>query len=237
MFQKASRECRHSQRDVTLLHDHKGERTFCMLADLAAGADSIARAMANRGILTDAVGNVIIEADKSCVAPVVNDNVRDTATKPYGSIVTTSRSSDDEAESEELHRKSRARPSSDKEVDDVIGRLYRIRREKEVAAKSTLGRRGCLKGRSSVEKRYRENDEDSLDDESVKDEATFTRTLVYSADVKDLVCENHHQTIEQSVRIEKIMKDAMCYLSYLPSIHTTWSKNRKWCAVLCFSLL
>jgi hypothetical protein len=199
-----------------------------MLADPATGADSIARAMANRGILTEAIGNVIIEADKPCVAPVAHDNVRDTSTKPsYGSTFTTTPSSDDEAESEELHRKSRARPSTDTEVNDVMGRIYRMRREKEVAERSRLGRRGCPKGRSSGEKRHRENDEDAHDDESVEDEATFTRTLVYCADAKDLFCDNHHETIEKSVRIEKIMKDAMCYLSYVPSIHTTWSKNEE----------
>jgi hypothetical protein len=190
-----------------------------MLADPAAGVDSIARALANRGILTEAIGNVIVDADKSC------GDVGETSTKSYASTVTTTPSIEDDAESEELHRKSRAMPSPDTEVNDVMGRIIRMRREKEVAERSRVARRGCPKGRLSGEKRNRENDEDTRDDESVEDESSLTRTLVYSADVKDLVCENHHETIEKSARIEKIMKDAICYLSYVPSINTTWSKK------------
>jgi hypothetical protein len=38
---------------------------------------------------------------------------------------------------------------------------------------------------------------DVFDDESVKDDVSLMRTLVYSADVKDLVCDNHHETIKK----------------------------------------
>jgi hypothetical protein len=36
-----------------------------------------------------------------------------------------------------------------------------------------------------------------FDDESVEDDVSLMRTLVYSMDVKDLVCDNHHETIEK----------------------------------------
>jgi hypothetical protein len=77
----------------------------------------------------------------------------------------------------------------------------------------------------SGEKRKGGIDVDLGDDESADDKASHTQTLVYSADVKDLVCDNHHETIEKSPKIEKIIKDAIRYLTYLPSIHNTWSKK------------
>jgi hypothetical protein len=83
-----------------------------------------------------------------------------------------------------------------------------------------------VKGSISGEKRKRGIDVDAGDEESTDEEATHTRTLVYSADVKDLVCDNDHETIEKSPKIEKIIKDAIRYLSYLPSTHKTWSKKQ-----------
>ena len=67
---------------------------------------------------------------------------------------------------------------------------------------------------------------DVFDDESIEDYVSLMRTLVYSADVKDLVCDNHHETIEKTPKIERIMKDAIRYLSYVPSINTSWSKKQ-----------
>jgi hypothetical protein len=59
---------------------------------------------------------------------------------------------------------------------------------------------------------------DVFDNESVEDEVNLMRTLVYSVDVKDLVCDNDHKTIEKTPKIERIMKDAIRFLSYVPSI-------------------
>ena len=102
-----------------------------------------------------------------------------------------------------------------------------MRREKEDAKKSRLATKGHLKGRSSGEKRNRGSDMDVFDDESVVDDVSLTRTLVvYSADVKDLVCDNHHEMIEKTLKIGRIMKDAICYLTYIPSINTSWSKKQ-----------
>jgi hypothetical protein len=102
-----------------------------------------------------------------------------------------------------------------------------MRHEKEEAETSRLATKGGLKGRSSGEKRNRGSDMDVFDNESVEDDVSFTKTLVYSTDVKDLVCDNHHETIEKSSKIERIMKDAIRYLTYVPSsINTSWSKKQ-----------
>jgi hypothetical protein len=101
-----------------------------------------------------------------------------------------------------------------------------LRREKEEAEMSRLATKGGLKGRSSGEKRNQGSDMDVFDDESIKDNVSFMRTLVYSTDVKDLVCDNHHEMIEKSPKIERIMKDAIHYLTYVPSINTSWSKKQ-----------
>jgi hypothetical protein len=98
--------------------------------------------------------------------------------------------------------------------------------EKEDAKRSQHATRGCLKGKSSGEKRNQGSDIDVFDDESVEDDVSLMRTLVYSADVKDLVCDGHHETIEKTPKIERIMKDVIRYLSYVPSINTSWSKKQ-----------
>jgi hypothetical protein len=53
--------------------------------------------------------------------------------------------------------------------------------EKEDAKKSRLATKGCLKGRSSGEKRNQGSDMDVFDDKSVEDDVSLMRTLVYSA--------------------------------------------------------
>jgi hypothetical protein len=161
------------------------------------------------------------------VVAVVHDNIVLTLTKPIESTLTDTLSRGDEADEwEEQYRKPTARPAPDTEVNDVMERIYRMRREKEEAETSRLATKGGLKGRSSGEKRNRGSDMDVFDDGSIEDNVSFTRTLVYSADVKDLVCDNHHETIEKSPKVERIMKDAIRYLTYVPSINTSWSKKQ-----------
>jgi hypothetical protein len=160
------------------------------------------------------------------VVAAVHDDVVITLTKPIESTVTDTCSRGDEAEWEEQYRKPTARLPPDVEVNDVMERIYRMRCEKEDVEKSRLAAKGHLKGRLSGEKRNRGSDMDVFDDESIEDNVSLMRTLVYSADVKDLVCDNHHKTIEKTPKIERIMKDAIRYLSYVPSINTSWSKKQ-----------
>jgi hypothetical protein len=165
------------------------------------------------------------------VFAVVDDNVCDGLTTLYKSVVTARRTIDDNFESEEEYKKPLARSQVDTEVNDVMECIYWMRREKDVVEMSHL----VMNGRVSGEKRNRDSNLDVYDDESVEDDPSFTRTLVYSADVKDLVCDNHHETIEKSPKIEKVLKDAIRYLSYVPSIYTIWSKNEVWVKFVCSS--
>jgi hypothetical protein len=147
---------------------------------------------------------------------------------PHVSIVTTTLSTEDEQEPEEQYSKGSMRPrQQDTEVNDVMERIYRRRREKEAAERRRTTTKCNVKVSMSGEKRKGGIDVDVGEDESADDEpsASHRRTLVYSADVKDLVCDNNHETIEKSPKIEKIIKDAIRFLTYLPSIHNTWSKK------------
>jgi hypothetical protein len=160
------------------------------------------------------------------VVAAVHDDVVITLTKPIESTVTDTPSRGDEAEWEEQYRKPTARPPPVVEVNDVMEHIYRMRHEKEDAEKSRLATKGHLKGRLSGEKRNQGSDMDIFDDKSIEDDVSLMRTMVYSADVKDLVCDNYHETIEKTPKIERIMKDAIRYLSYVPSINTSWSKKQ-----------
>lgn len=175
----------------------------------------------NPNMLTEAIaGGAAAKVDQPVFA-VVDENVCDGLTTLHKSAVMARRTIDDNFESEEEYKKPLARSQGDTEVNDVMERIYRMRREKDVVETSRL----VTKGRLSGEKRNRGSNVDVYDDESVEDDPSFMRTLVYSSDVKDLVCDNHHETIEKSPQIEKVLKDAIRYLSYVPSIYTTWSKN------------
>jgi hypothetical protein len=143
---------------------------------------------------------------------VVHDNVVVTLTKPMESTVNNTPSRGDEAEWEEQYRKPTARPPPDMEVNDIMEHIYQMRHEKEDTRRSQHATKDPLKGRSSGEKRNGGSDMDVFDDESIKDDMSLMRTLVYSTDVKDLVCDNHHETIEKTPKIERIMKDAIHYL-------------------------
>ena len=145
---------------------------------------------------------------------------------PHLSMVTTTLSTEDEQEPVQQYSKGSVRPPQDTEVNDVMECIYRRRLEKEAAERGRTATKRNVKGSISGEKRKRGTDVDVGDEESADEEASDTRTLVYSAEVKDLVCDNDHETIEKSPKIEKIMKDAIRYLTYLPSIHKTWSKKQ-----------
>jgi hypothetical protein len=132
---------------------------------------------------------------------------------------------EDEQEPEEQYSKGIRTATQDTEVNDVMEGIYRRRREKEAVESGRTVTKCNVKANMIGEKRKRGSDVDVGDDESAEEEASKTRTLVYSADVKDLISENHHETIERSPKIEKIIKDAIRYLTYLPSIRNTWSKN------------
>jgi hypothetical protein len=178
----------------------------------------------DRDKLMEAIRKGTSKVNKPVVA-VAHDNVVVTLNKPIKSTVTDTPSRGDEAEWEEQYRKPMARLPPDMEVNDVMECIYQMRREKDDAEKSRLATKGHPKGRSSGENRNQGSDMDVFDDESIEDDVSLMRTLAYSTDVKDLVCDNHHETIEKTPKIERIMKD-VCYLSYVPSINTSWSKKQ-----------
>jgi hypothetical protein len=103
----------------------------------------------------EAIRKGTAKVNKPIVA-VVHDNVVVTLTKPFKSTVTDTPSRGDEAAWEEQYRKPMARPPPDMEVNNVMEHIYRTRHEKQEAKKSRLATKGCLKGRSSGEKRTKE---------------------------------------------------------------------------------
>ena len=72
------------------------------------------------------------------VFAVVDDNVCDGLTTLYKSVVTARRTIDDNFESEEEYKKPLARSQADTEVNDVMERIYRMHREKDVVETSRL---------------------------------------------------------------------------------------------------
>jgi len=104
------------------------------------------------------------------------------------------------------------------EADNVLKYLHDTRKKEEMGQK----KEAASKGRP---KRSRLDNQDIKDDDE-KEEDEDGRTTVYSSDVKDLVSDDHHETIEKVESIAYVMAEAKKYLGGFNGVKMAWSKYK-----------
>jgi hypothetical protein len=104
------------------------------------------------------------------------------------------------------------------EADSVLKFLYDSRRKEEMGQKKEAASKGRPK-RSRLDNQDMEEDDEKEEDED-------DRIIVYSSDVKDLVSDDHHETIEKVESIAYVMAEAKKYLGGFNGVKMAWSKNK-----------
>lgn len=124
---------------------------------------------------------------------------------------------EDEEEEDEFEDEYKSR-FPNVEANNVLKYLHETRKKEDMGQK----KEAALKGRP---KRSRFDNQDNEEDDE-KEEDEDGRTTVYSSDVKDLVSDDHHATIEKEEAIAHVMAEAKKYLGGFKGVKLAWSKNK-----------
>lgn len=103
------------------------------------------------------------------------------------------------------------------EADNVLQTIQDARKKEEEAKR----KEDAMRGRA---KRGRPDNQDAEEEDDKEDEDE-DRTTVYSSDVKDLVSDDHHETIEKVQAIAYVMAQAKKYLGCFNGVKMAWSKK------------